>query len=192
MLIDSIVCSKPGKIDLTGFELDYVEIEWYEVSKKILHKVSRKGAEIGIKLNIDRAVWHGDILHLEGNSALIVEIPECECIALEPKTLAAMGKACYEIGNRHSPLFYQEERLLMPYDPPLLEALKKCGFEAYKCSARLIRPLGGGNGGHSHSHSQRHTHEHSHEHSNEYSNEHLHEYENKRETVSEHEHHTHS
>lgn len=157
MLIDSIICSKPEKIDLTGFDMDYIEVEWYEVSKKILHKTSKKGREVGIKLDIDRALRHGDILHLEGRSALIVEIPECECIALKPQTLATMGKACYEIGNRHSPLFYQEERLLMPYDPPLLEALKKCGFVACKCSARLIRPLGGGNGGHSHGHE--HTHE---------------------------------
>ncbi len=150
MLIDNVVCSKPGRIDLTGFVIDFVEIEWYEVSKKILHKVSSKGVEIGIKG--DKALKHGDILHLEGNSALVVKIPECDCIALKPQNLSAMGKACYEIGNRHSPLFYQEDRLLMPYDPPLLEALKKCGFDAYKCSARLIAPLGNLHHGHSHEH----------------------------------------
>lgn len=152
MLIDNVVCSKPGRIDLTGFVIDFVEIEWYEVSKKILHKVSSKGVEIGIKLSGDKALKHGDILHLEGNSALVVKIPECDCIALKPQNLSAMGKACYEIGNRHSPLFYQEDRLLMPYDPPLLEALKKCGFDAYKCSARLIAPLGNLHHGHSHEH----------------------------------------
>lgn len=153
MLIESIVCSKLDRNYLSGFDIDYVEIEWYEVSKKILHKVSSKGIEVGIKLSGDRPLQHGDILYLEGNSVLIVQIPECDCIALKPHTMSDMGKACYEIGNRHSPLFYQEDRLLMPYDPPLLEALKKCGFEAYKCSARLITPLGTN---HSHSHNHEH------------------------------------
>jgi len=152
MIIENIVCGEPDKFDLTGFEKDYVEIEWYEVAKKILYKISKNGMEVGIKLNGDRALKHGDILSIEGNRALIVEIPECECIGLKPLTQLMMGKACYEIGNRHSPLFYQEDRLLLPYDPPLLEALKKCGFDAYKCTARLITPLGGQGGGHSHSH----------------------------------------
>ncbi len=157
MLIDNVVCSKPGRIDLTGFVIDFVEIEWYEVSKKILHKISRNGVEVGIKLISDKALKHGDILHLEGNSALVVQIPECDCIALKPQNLSSMGKACYEIGNRHSPLFYQEDTLLMPYDPPLLEALKKCGFDAYKCSARLIAPLGAIHHEHSHSHAHVHS-----------------------------------
>ena len=166
MLIENFVCSNPEGFDLTGFDIDFVEIEWYEVSKKILHKLSRKGVEVGIKLSGDKPLKHGDILHLEGNRALLVEIPECDCIALKPQDLFAMGKACYEIGNRHSPLFYQEDRLLMPYDPPLLEALKKCGLDAYKCSARLITPLSTIHHGHAHSHSHQHDHSHQHSHTN--------------------------
>ena len=160
MLIDSIVCNTPENIDLSEFDIDFVEVEWYEVAKKVLHKVSKKGLEIGIKLKNEGNLKHGDILMLEENRALVVEIPECECIALEPASAILMGKACYEIGNRHSPLFFQEERLLIPYDAPLLEALKKCGFDAYKCSARLISPLGSERSQHSHNHSHSHKHDH--------------------------------
>ncbi|OPX42747.1 urease accessory protein UreE [Ruminiclostridium hungatei] len=183
MIIENIVCGEPDKFDLTGFEKDYVEIEWYEVAKKILYKISKNGAEVGIKLNNDRGIKQGDILSIEGNRALIAEIPECECIGLKPLTQVMMGKACYEIGNRHSPLFYQEDRLLLPYDPPLLEALKKCGFDAYKCTARLITPLGGQGGhshshkhgdGHNHEHGDEHSHEHNHGHSHEHGDEHSH------------------
>jgi urease accessory protein len=154
MIIDSVVCRKPKSVDLNGFEIDYVQIEWYEVSKKILHKVSKNGLEVGIKLDTNIPLKHGDILWIEGNKAIVVDIPECDCIALTPQTSIIMGKACYEIGNRHAPLFYQEDTLLMPYDEPLLQALKKCGFGAYKKSARLISPLGGEVAhGHSHEHS---------------------------------------
>lgn len=173
MIIENIVCSEPDKFDLTGFEKDYVQVEWYEVAKRILYKISKKGVEVGIKLSSDRVLKHGDILSAEGGKALLVEIPECECIGLKPPTPIMLGKACYEIGNRHSPLFYQEDRLLLPYDPPLFEALRKCGFDAYKCTERLITPLGGHSQGHSHSHG--HSHEHSHGHSHKHSHEHSHE-----------------
>ena len=162
MIIEGIVCNTPETVDLQGFDIDYVEIEWYEVSKKILHKTSRKGMDVGIRLDMDRALKHGDILWIEGNKALVAEIPECQCIVLKPESLIAMGKACYEIGNRHAPLFYQNDELLLPYDEPMLQALKKCGFDARKNNARLISPLGGQTDGHSHQHQHGHEHAHSH------------------------------
>lgn len=162
MIIENIVCSETESFDLHGFEIDYVQVEWYEVYKKILHKVSKEGIDVGIKIDTSSPLKHRDILWIEGNKALVIDIPECDCIALKPQTAIMMGKACYEIGNRHAPLFYQEDTLLVPYDEPLLRALIKCGFNAYKSSARLISPLGG-EAGHGHSHG--HTHEqHSHEH----------------------------
>lgn len=152
MLIDSIVCKQPETLDLTGFDIDYISVEWYETSKKVLHKLSKKGTDVGVKLQKDQNLSHGDILWIEGNKVLVIEIPECDCIAIKPKTLMMMGKACYEIGNRHTPLFYQDEELLLPYDEPLFKALKKCELEPYKKSARLISPLGGNEHGHSHTH----------------------------------------
>lgn len=152
MIIENIVCSEPESFDLNGFDVDYVQIEWYEVSKKILHKVSNKGIDVGIKID-SSPLKQGDILWIEGNKAIVIDIPECDCIALKPQTIIMMGKACYEIGNRHAPLFYQEDTLLMPYDEPLLRALRKCGLDAYKSVARLISPLGGEVvHGHSHGH----------------------------------------
>lgn len=158
MRIDRVIANNPGTIDLKGFDIDYIEVEWYEVSKKILHKVSKKGIDVGLKLDMENVLKHGDVLWLEGNKALVVEIPRCECIAVKPETPVMLGKACYEIGNRHAPLFYQNGELLMPYDEPTLLALKKFGLKAYKTTARLVSQLGGqGSSGHSHSnHSQSH------------------------------------
>lgn len=165
MLIDKIIANNSESVDLKGFDIDYIEVEWYEVSKKILHKVSKKGIDVGIKLDSEGVLRHGDVLRIEGNKALVVEIPSCECIAVKPETPVMMGKACYEIGNRHAPLFFQNGELLMPYDQPTLSALRKCGLDAYKSMARLISPLGGHMAqGHSHSHDHSHVHDHSHSH----------------------------
>ena len=131
---------------------DYVSIEWYEAEKRILHKVSKNGLDVGIRNHEGHPLQEGDVLWQDEKTALMVEIRECACIALEPATMAEMGKACYEIGNRHAPLFIEGGALLTPLDEPLLAALLKCGFKAYKKTAKLTTLFGG----HAHEHSHAH------------------------------------
>lgn len=151
MVIEKII-GNIKKIHLDNLEYDFVPIEWYEVEKKILHKKSRSGIEVGIRNDVGTHLHDGDILWKDDKKALILEIQECLCLALKPKTMMEMGKACYETGNRHAPLFIEGEELLTPFDEPLMTALSKCGFEVTKKAAKLITPLGGHAHGHSHTH----------------------------------------
>lgn len=150
MVINKIVCNIKD-IDIGNAAVDYVYIEWYEVEKKVLHKLSSNGIGIGIR-NTGSPLRDGDILWYDNITALILNVRECECIALKPVTMPEMGKACYEIGNRHAPLFIEDGELLTPFDQPLQTALSKCGFMVYKKNAKLINPLGGKVDEHSHSH----------------------------------------
>ncbi len=140
-------------IDLEKLEVDFVDIEWYEVQKKILRKLSSNGIEIGIRNSNGEALREGDVLWQEGNKVLVVRIPYCDCIVLKPQNMYEMGKTCYEMGNRHAPLFIEGDELMTPYDEPLMQALIKCGLLPYKKSCKLTTPLGGNPYGHSHSHS---------------------------------------
>lgn len=149
MIIEKIAGNLEDR-DIGELERDDVYIEWYEVEKKVLHKMSRGGIEIGIRNSGVCPLQDGDILYQDEKKALVLKILECQCIALKPKTMAEMGKACYEIGNRHAPLFIEEDELLTPFDEPLMTALIKCGFSAEKKNARLKIPLGGHIHGHSH------------------------------------------
>lgn len=157
MIIEKIAGNLADR-DISGFERDDVSIEWYEVEKKILHKTSAGGLEIGIRNSSDRPLRDGDILYQDDRMVLVIKIPESSCIVLKPKTMAEMGKACYEIGNRHAPLFIEGDELLTPFDEPLMTALIKCGFSAEKKTARLKIP----SGGHAHGDAQGHSHGHSH------------------------------
>jgi len=80
-------------IDLEKLEVDFVDIEWYEVQKKILRKLSSNGIEVGIRNG--EALKEGDVLWQEGNKVL--RIPYCDCIVLKPQNMYEMGKTCYEI-----------------------------------------------------------------------------------------------
>lgn len=150
MVIEKII-GNIKNLDINGLEPDMVELEWYEVEKKILHKISKNGISVGIR-NKNGHLHDGDILQRDESMVLVVEVKECPCIAIKPSTMIEMGKACYEMGNRHAPLFIEGDEILTPFDEPLMVVLLKCGFHVTKKSAKLIVPLGGNMHGHSHSH----------------------------------------
>lgn len=149
MLIENI-SGQLNEQDLSDLERDYVPLDWYDAEKKVLHKVSRKGMDLGIRNQEGRPLRDGDVLWHDAHKALIVEILACDCIALKPKTMAEMGRACYEIGNRHAPLFIEDGELLTPFDAPLLNSLGKYGFSVCVKTAKLKTPLGAYVHGHDH------------------------------------------
>jgi len=152
MIVEKVLYNIKDR-ELNKLEADFVDIEWYEVNKKILHKISSNGVEVGIRNSEGETLKEGDVLWQEGDKVLIVRIPYCDCIVLKPKNMYEMGKSCYEIGNRHAPLFIEGDELMTPYDEPLMQALIKCGLSPYKKSCKLTTPLGGNPHGPYHSHS---------------------------------------
>ena len=112
--------------------VDYVDFEWYEVNKKIHLKKSRGGQEIGIRFG-DFVLHHGvkqdDILAIAGRTIYAVNILPCEAIKISVEDVQMLPKICYEIGNRHAPLFYGDGHkvLLTPYNLPMFEMLNNLG-----------------------------------------------------------------
>ena len=77
MLCEKIL-GRADQTDLSGRQLDYVNIEWFEAFKKIHKKVTDKGEEVGIRLDdtvLSRGLYEGDILYLDKERALVVLTP---------------------------------------------------------------------------------------------------------------------
>ncbi|MDT8715655.1 urease accessory protein UreE [Clostridium sp. 19966] len=127
--------------DLKGKEIDFIDIEWYEVNKKIFKTQSRNGKEVGIRFSEHKHLTQGDILYLDEKEALLVNIKESKAIAVEPKTMEEMGKLCFEIGNKHVPVFIHGSRVEVAYDEPLMKLLEQKGFEPKKVTTKLINGL---------------------------------------------------
>lgn len=122
-------------------KIDYVDIEWYEVDKKILMKKSKLGKEIGIKQKGHEKLNQDDILYCDSEEIIAVNIPDCEAILIKPEDMGEMGRVCYEIGNKHVPLFMHHDEIKVPYEEPLMKLLIKKGFKAEKVKARLTNGL---------------------------------------------------
>lgn len=129
------LCSKNRKSIL-------VDLEWFETNKRIQHKAARDGKEFRLKfLNENPNLKHGEILHQDEDFNYIINILPCDCIVIIPKNNFETASICYEIGNKHLPLFYEEEALLVPLEKPLLRQLLAMGFEVYEQQRVLLTPL---------------------------------------------------
>ena len=141
-----MVCEKViGKlkdVDIAGKTVEYVDIEWHEAFKKLHRKTSQSGIEVGIKLDNDiltrglrmddsiltRGLFQDDVIYDADGVVIVVNTPPCEVIevSLAPGHEKYVAKVCYEIGNRHAPLFWGEnDTFITIYNEPMLLMLQK-------------------------------------------------------------------
>lgn len=120
--------------DLTGKQVDYFDLEWYETTRKVLRKHTRNtNEEIAFRiLKENFRVKHLDVLYEEGNQIILASIIPAPAIILQPTTMLQMGTICYEIGNQHIPIFIENDEVILPYEDPIFKVLDKAGYNPVK------------------------------------------------------------
>lgn len=140
-----IIKEKIGNLnsfDVSNRRIDIVLIEWYEADKRIMHKKAKSGREVVMKfMNEGQALTERDVLWQDENSVTVIEIQPCEAIIIQPASMFEMASLCYEIGNKHLPLFYIENEILVPYEAPLFNLLFAAGYKPTKESRKLVNQL---------------------------------------------------
>ena len=122
--------------------VDLVSLEWYETNKRILHKKSGSGNDIVIKfLSEGQSLTDGDILWQDETTVIVVEIQQCEAIIITPTSMHQMASVCYEIGNKHLPLFYDGDTIMIPFEAPLFKLLSAAGYEPKRENRKLVNQL---------------------------------------------------
>lgn len=122
--------------------LDYLYLEWYETTKRILRKRTNGNEDMIIKmLKEGNRLCEGDVLHEDEEKIVVVSILPCDAIEVTPRSMLEMGTICYEIGNKHLPLFIQDDRILVPYERPLEQLLTVTGYHVRKTHCKLLHML---------------------------------------------------
>ncbi|MFI3292508.1 MAG: urease accessory protein UreE [Rikenellaceae bacterium] len=143
--------------DLSGREIDYVELEWYELSKRIQRKRTTAGRDVAMKFMAESiAMKMGDILYLDDNYAIVVRVLPTTTIVLSPRTMHEMATICYEIGNKHMPLFIDGDDILLPYEAPMYKWLESAGYSPKQEERLLENRLKSNAANHHHSHEESH------------------------------------
>lgn len=146
-----------SSISLDGLELDPLELEWFETSKRIQSKLTCAGTEISIKFfKAGQRLSQGDILFKDTEKAIVVHIKACEAIVITPVSMLEMGTVCYEIGNKHVPIFIQNDQIMIPFEEPLLRWLDASGYRPIKEMRQLKSMLKSTDASHGHAHAHDH------------------------------------
>ena len=140
-----VIKAKLGNInayEIKGRHIDWLEMEWYETRKRILHKKTRSGKSVSLKfLRESPEITQGDILYHDEFIIIAAEILACDCIIVKPETIFETASLCYEIGNKHLPLFFEDDSLLVPFEAPLFRLLTAQGYEVLRENRKLLQPL---------------------------------------------------
>ncbi len=140
-----LIQEKIGNINLYSHNsktIDCIEFEWYESNKRIQRKKTISGKEVSLKfLNDNPSLTQGDILFEDEETIIVIEILSCECLVVAPKNMFEMASICYEIGNKHLPLFFENDELLVPFEMPLYKLLTAQGYLVKQEQRKLLQPL---------------------------------------------------
>ena len=129
-------------IDINNRHIDWLQLEWHEAGKRILRRQTLAGNDIALKfLNKNPALTQGDVLYEDDTLIIAVEILPCEVLVIQPANLFEMASVCYEIGNKHLPLFFDKEELLVPFEMPLFRLLSAQGYAIKQDKRKLLHPL---------------------------------------------------
>ncbi|HSB91697.1 MAG TPA: urease accessory protein UreE [Flavitalea sp.] len=150
MLITEII-GNASHIPLGNRTIDRLPLEWYECTKKVQRKKSGSGVEISIRmLKEGQRLKQDDILFINDDRALVVEILPTDAIVITPVDILEMGRVCYEIGNKHLPLFIQDNKVMIPYEEPIFNWLKAGNYDVRIKNVRLLNMLNANVQPHSH------------------------------------------
>jgi urease accessory protein len=140
-----LIQQKRGNINtvtINNRSIDWLQLEWYETSKRIMRRQTRAGIDLALKfLDKDPALAQGDILYENDTLVIAVEILPCEVLVIQPANLFEVASVCYEIGNKHLPLFFEKEELLVPFEMPLFRLLSSQGYAIKQDKRKLLQPL---------------------------------------------------
>ena len=140
-----LVKEKIGNINffaINNRRQDALLLEWHETNKRILHKKTAAGTDVTLKfLNENPRLTEGDVIYEDDFNIILIEIASCEAIIIRPRTMFEMASICYEIGNKHIPVFYEEEELLVAFEAPLYRLLTAAGYDVQKGKRKLVNPL---------------------------------------------------
>lgn len=89
--------------------IDYLHLDYTDAQKSILRANTAGGRDMAIRLDLEtkrRGLRDGDVLWEDGDTIVVVAIEPAEVVLVSPGSYAELAQCCYEVGNRHAPLYY--------------------------------------------------------------------------------------
>lgn len=132
-------------------ERDVVKLDWEARQRCRQRFKTEAGREIGLALPTGTVLSPGDILYRDAEVEIVVEgLPE-RVFVLQPERIEDYGLACYQIGNLHRPIGFDDGAILVPYEPVLENQFPRLGFH-YTIEERVFTHAARQSAPHAHVH----------------------------------------
>ena len=134
IIIEEIITTQKGRFPS---ERDLVSLDW-EARQKCRQRLRTAGGrEIGLALSTGTRLSPGDVLYRDADVEIVVEGKPEKVFVLRPEKREAFGLACYQIGNLHRSIGFDDGAILVPYESVLEKQLTRLEF-AYTVEERIF------------------------------------------------------
>ena len=126
--------------------------------------LDNNGGDAGISVERGELLHEGSKLGCENGQVLVIHA-EAESVSVATTNDRLLfARACYHVGNRHTQVQIDEQRLVYLHDHVLDDMLSLLGLVVSSQELPFEPENGAYTGNHAHAHAHAHSHEHEHEH----------------------------
>ena len=148
IIVEKIVTMQKG---LSPSKRDIVRLDW-EARQKCRQRLrTEAGREIGLALPTGTRLSPGDVLYRDADVEIVIQGKPEKVFALQPEKREAFGLVCYQIGNLHRPIGFDNGVIFVPYEPVLERQLTRLGV-AYAVEERIFTGVPQQSQSHAHVH----------------------------------------
>lgn len=165
MLITKVIGNIGMEEEIAGKKTEWIELDWEELSKRILRKETDQGTDVAISLEQQddhhddhghdhdehddhdhhhhdhQTLQYGDLLFEDDVRRIAVRTKMEPVIVISPKNMTEMGKTAFELGNRHTPALIEENEVIVRADHTLNKLLDEVGVVYETTERRFKQPF---------------------------------------------------
>ena len=122
------------------------------------HLVGRSEGGRAVRISLPRGteINDGDVLALEGATAVVARAAPEALYVVRPDAAYNWGVAGYQLGNLHRPVRFTEDGMLTPADPMVADLLTRLGIAFEERTMPFVGRRYGAHGAHHHHHDHHH------------------------------------
>lgn len=103
---------------------EHIAIEWFETGRSLIKRNTSTGTPTQLSRRFAKYLQDGQIVYQNQELFVRIVIRPCVCMMLRTNDAVAIGSFCFDVGNRHLPIFSVDDNAFaVAYDARLYEAL---------------------------------------------------------------------
>ena len=103
---------------------EQLSIEWFEAGRSLIKRETMQGTSLQLQRRHGKYLSDGQVIYQDDTMYVRISTLPCTCMVLTAEDPAIIGDFCYDVGNRHLPVFCVGDAAFgVAYDARLYEAL---------------------------------------------------------------------